>query len=209
MRRVVALTVLVAAVAATAFAPAARADGDPASDYLLVQKVFFPFDVKFPSKQKAQLSALVEAANRSGFKIRVAIIGGRYDMGSITSLYGKPRTYARFLGEELAYVYDKRLLVVMPSGLGFNWPKHPAAPSYAVLRKVPIETGGSGLLTTAQTAVQRLAAASGVHVAVPAHVAAGGSNENRSRLIIVGATAALLVLAGLARLVLRRRHRVG
>jgi hypothetical protein len=208
MRRIVALSVLLAAVVSAASAPAAHADGDPASDYLLVQKVFFPFDVKFPSKRKAELSAVVDEANRSGFKIRVAIIGGPYDMGSVTSLYGKPRTYARFLGEELSYVYDKRLLVVMPAGLGFNWPKHPVAPSYTVLRKVRVQTGGSGLLTTAQTAVQRLAAAAGVHVAVPAHVSGGGTSENRSRLIIIAATAALLLLAGLTRLALRRRQRV-
>jgi len=29
-------------------AGAARADGDPASDYLYTQKVFLPFDVKAP-----------------------------------------------------------------------------------------------------------------------------------------------------------------
>jgi hypothetical protein len=207
MWRVAALTALVAVLMSAAAAPA-RADGDPASDYLLVQKVFFPFDVKFPAKQKAELSAVVDAANRDGFTIRVAIIGGTYDMGAITSLYGKPRTYARFLGEELAYVYDKRVLVVMPAGLGFNWPKHSAAPSYAVLRKVRVQTGESGLLTTAQTAVQRLAAASGVHVDVPAHVSGGESNDNRSRVIIIAATAAVLLLAGLTRLALRRRHRV-
>lgn len=205
MRRVLALTVLVAAVAAFTAAPAARADGDPASDYLLGQKVFFPFDVKFSGKQKAQLSALVDEANRAGFKIRVAIIGGSYDMGSVTSLYGKPRTYARFLGEELSFVYDKRLLVVMPAGLGFNWPKHSSAPAYAVLRKIPVQSGGSGLLTTAETAVQRLAAADGVRVTVPAHVP-GGSSNSQSRLIIVAATAAVLLLAGLTRLALRRRR---
>jgi hypothetical protein len=201
VRRVLALTLLLAAI----YTPAASADGDPASDYLLVQKVFFPYDVKFPSKQKAQLSALIDEANRGGFKIRVAIIGGRYDMGSVTSLYGKPKTYARFLGEELSFVYSKRLLVVMPAGLGFNWPKHPTAPSYAVLRTVPVQTGDTGLLTTAETAVQRLAAASGVRVTVPKHVS-GGSSNSHGRIVIIAATAALLLLAGLTRLLLRRRR---
>jgi len=205
VRRVLALATLLAAVATSALAPAARADGDPASDYLLVQKVFFPFDVKFPSSQKAQFAAFVDAANRAGFKIRVAIIGGSYDMGSVTSLYGKPRTYARFLGEELSFVYNKRLLVVMPAGLGFNWPKHPTAPSYAVLRRVQVQTGGSGLLTTAQTAVQRLAAASGVRVAVPKNVSSGSSNSH-GRIVIILATVAVLLLAGLTRLALRRRR---
>jgi hypothetical protein len=196
---------VLATVAASVVAPSARADGDPASDYLLVQKVFFPFDVKFPSKQKSQFTAYVDAANRAGFKIRVAIIGGSYDMGSITSLYGRPRTYARFLGEELSFVYNKRLLVVMPAGLGFNWPKHPTAPSYAVLRRIPVQSGGNGLLSTAQTAVQRLAAAAGVRVAVPKNVSSGSSNSH-GRVVIIAATVVVLLLAGLTRLALRRRR---
>ena len=206
MKRVLLLTALVATVAATLLAPAGRADGDPASDYLLSQKVFFPFDVKFPSKQKAQLSALVDEANRAGFTIRVAIIGGSYDMGSVTSLYGKPREYARFLGEELSFVYKQRLLVVMPAGLGFNWQKHSSAPAYAVLRKIPKPSGTSRLLTTAETAVQRLAAADGVRVTVPAHVSGSGSNATQSRIIIIAATVTVLLLAGLTRFVLRRRR---
>jgi len=92
----------------------------------------------------------------------------------------------------------------MPAGLGFNWPKHSSAPAYAVLRKIPVQSGGSGLATTAETAVQRLAAASGVKVSVPAHVS-GGSSNTQSRLIIVAATVAVLLLAGLTRFALRRR----
>ena len=52
--------------------PAARADGDPASDYLLTQKVFFPFDFKVPAAKQQQLVALVDEANRAGYPIRVA-----------------------------------------------------------------------------------------------------------------------------------------
>ena len=46
MRR--ALLVL-AALAACALAGTARADGDPASDYLLGHQVFFPYDLKLPA----------------------------------------------------------------------------------------------------------------------------------------------------------------
>ena len=42
-----------AALLACRRAPSARADGDPASDYLLTQKVFFPFDVKVAEGEAA------------------------------------------------------------------------------------------------------------------------------------------------------------
>ena len=79
--RTAALVVLAAALLACA-APSARADGDPASDYLLTQKVFFPFDVKAPKAKQQQLVALVDEANSKGFPIRVAVIGSSYDLGA-------------------------------------------------------------------------------------------------------------------------------
>jgi hypothetical protein len=204
-------TTLLAAVVATAFAaaivaPTARADGDPASDYLLAQKVFFPFDAKFPAKQQAQFAGLVEDANRAGFKVRVALISSSYDMGSVTSLYRKPRTYARFLGQELAFVYKQRLLVVMANGFGFNWPGHPSALAYKVLAKIPINPGNAGLLSAAQTAVQRLAAADGVHVAAPTNVTTPAQRTSHDRLIIIAAAVAAVLLAAAARFALRRRR---
>ena len=195
----------VSAVAAGLFAGTARADGDPASDYLLVQKVFFPIDVKFPPAQQAKLSSLVESANRAGFTIRVALIASPYDMGSVTSLYGKPRAYARFLGAEIAFVYKQRLLVVMPDGFGFNWPHHPAAQAYGVLRTIPIRGGNTGLLGAAQTAVQRLVSAAGVRVTTPADVANSGRSSSHSTLVILAAALAALLLAAATVVVLRRR----
>jgi hypothetical protein len=85
-------------------------------------------------------------------------------MGSVTSLYRRPRTYARFLGLELGFVYKQRLLVVMPNGFGFNRPGHPTTKEYATLSKIRIGPGATGLLTAAETGVQQLAAASGVTI---------------------------------------------
>jgi hypothetical protein len=188
-------------------APAARADGDPASDYLLGQRVFFPYDVKFPAKQQAEFAGLVAAANKAGFKIRVALIGSSYDMGSVTALYGKPRIYARFLGEELSFVYKQRLLVVMPDGFGFNWPKHPSALEYGLLAKIPIKPGPTGLLAAAITAVQRLTGAAGVKVAAPTHVTTSAQRNSHDRLVIIIAVVAALLLAAAARVALRHRRR--
>ena len=142
----------------------ARADGDPASDYLLANQVFLSSQSTSTSPAQRQLVAAVAAKNRAGFAIRVAVISGDYDLGSVTELWHKPRTYARFLGEELSLVYRRqRLLVVMPNGFGFNWPGHATAPTYRLLDTVPVASGArAGLAVAAEAAVRRLARAAGV-----------------------------------------------
>jgi hypothetical protein len=199
MRRLV----VVAALAALLAAPAARADGDPASDYLIGQKVFFPYDLKVSPAAQQQIAALVDEANRAGFKIRVAMIWSSYDLGSITGLWRRPRTYARFLGAELKYVYKDRLLIVMPSGFGFNRPGHPVTKEYATLSKIAIDPGPTGFLDATRTAVQRLAAASGVKLTGTSTVK--GNSQNRDRVIIVLGAIAVLLAAIALRLALRRR----
>jgi hypothetical protein len=204
MRRTI---VTIAAVAALLVAPLARADGDPASDYLLVDKVFLPFDAKFPKPQQAEFTGVVDAANKAGYQIRVAVIATTYDMGSVTSLYRKPRTYARFLGLELGFVYKQRLLVVMPNGFGFNWPKHSPASSYALLSKIPIASGPNGLLSAAQTAVEKLAAANGVKLGSVKPAATPRHRNAQDRLTIILVAVGVLVAAAALRFVLRRRRR--
>ncbi|HVP75433.1 MAG TPA: hypothetical protein VMS63_05370 [Gaiellaceae bacterium] len=200
------LLLVAAALAACMLAASARADGDPASDFLIAQKVFLPFDGKYPAREQAEFTALVTAANRSGFKIRVAVLASSYDMGAITSLWQQPRTYARFLAEELSYVYKGRLLIVMPNGFGFQWLKHGSTAEYAVLATIPIKPGGSGLLGAAQTAVQRLAVAAGVKIVVPANVTTPAQRNAHDRIVIIVASLAAIAAAVLLRFVLRRRR---
>jgi hypothetical protein len=195
--------VLAVVAAALATCTVARADGDPASDYLLTQQVFLPFDAKLPTAKQQQLVALVTAANRAGYAIRVALIWSSYDLGSITGLWRKPRIYARFLGAELGYVYKQRLLIVMPNGFGFNRPQHTASAEYALLAKITIAPGPVGLVDAADTAVRRLAAASGVKV-VPARVASPARRNSRDRTIIIIGAVAAIAFAALLRLALRR-----
>jgi hypothetical protein len=197
---------LVLVLAACVLTGSARADGDPASDYLLGTQVFIPFDLKLPPAKQRELSSFVRDTNKSGYTIRVVLIGSSYDMGAVTSLWRKPRSYARFLGAELKFVYKQRLLVIMPNGFGFNWPKHPSAEEYAVLSTVPIGTGAVAMLDSAETAVRKLAAASGVKI-VRAHTAAASSKGGvHSRLFIVLAAIAGLALAVALRLALRRKR---
>jgi len=204
MNRLRALVLLAAAVAAVAFATNARGDGDPASDYLLTQQVFLPSDATASSTVQRQLLGVVQAANRAGFAVRVAIIPSSYDLGSVTELWRQPRTYARFLSLELSFAYTHRLLVVMPNGLGFNWPNHSAVPAYRLLDEIAIPSSNAGLLTAAQTAVRRLAAAAGISVTVPAHLPA--VSQGRSHAVVIVPALALIAVA-LAGLVLLRRRR--
>ena len=53
-----ALAFVAAAVAALALVPAALADGDPASDYLITQPAFFPFEAKPDKAHADELVAL-------------------------------------------------------------------------------------------------------------------------------------------------------
>jgi hypothetical protein len=201
-----ALALLALVLASAVTAQAARADGDPASDYLYGGKVFLPYDAKFSPRQSAELTALIKAANKAGFTIRVAVIWSDYDMGSVTTLWRKPKTYAKFLGLELGFVYKQRLLVVMANGFGFNWPKHPPAAEYALLSKIAILPGPNGLLTAAQSAVTKLAAADGVQVSAPAHVTTPGQRNAHDREIILAAALGVLALAAAARYLIRRRR---
>ena len=59
----------------------ARADGDPASDYLVANQVFLTSQSTGTSPAQRQLVAAVAAANRAGFAIRVAVISSAYDLG--------------------------------------------------------------------------------------------------------------------------------
>jgi hypothetical protein len=190
-------------------ASTARADGDPASDYLIGQKIFLPYDAKVPAAEARKLSAAVHSANAQGFPVRVALIWSDYDLGSVTVLWNKPRTYARFLGIELSYYFKGRLLVVMPNGIGFYWHGHSTAPGYKVLLPVSVTPTPAGLAAAATEAVRRLATASGVTVSTSAKGAAAPkpppNTTTHDRIVIVIAVLVALVLGGLLRLFIRRR----
>jgi len=197
MKRMALLTML---VAACAVAPLARADGDPASDYLYTQQVFIPFDVKTPVAAQGDLHRTIAGANRAGFHIRVAIIASAYDLGAVPSLWKQPQTYARFLGQELLFLYKQRLLIVMPNGFGFFWQGHDVSKEYATLANIPI---GRDLVAAAHSAVVKLAASAGVSVE-PAQPPK--STASRDRLIIILGSIAIAAAGLLVRRLLRRRR---
>jgi hypothetical protein len=189
--------VVLAAVALLAV-PSARADGDPASDFLIASDTFYPFTTKISPASQKQLDALVAEAKRKGFPIKVALIGGTGDLGAVPSLWRKPETYARFLGQELFFVYRGRLLVVMPNGYGVSRAGK-ALPSgrRVVGRLAQPGAGGDALAAAAETAVRRLAAQNGVKLTEPTAVAgSGGSHTTRDRLVLGGIVLGLVALFG-------------
>ena len=184
---------LAVALAALGFASIARADGDPASDYLLANQVFVTTPSGSLSPAQRQLVKTVAAANRAGFTIRVAVIANPTDLGAIPQLWRQPRTYARFLGQELSLAYKQRLLVLMPNGFGFNWPGHSSEPEYRVLAKVPIQPGSRALSLSAAAAVHRLSAA---HIPAAGTAAASAPSSGPSAVLILAIV--LVFVAALA-----------
>jgi hypothetical protein len=188
--------------------PVAHADGDPASDYLITQRVFLPYDTKIPKTDQQMLQGIVADAHKKGYPIRVALIGSDYDLGSVTILWKQPQRYAQFLAQELEFVHKDPLLTVMPNGMGFYWVGHKPAGEKATLADIPIAPGGHGLAQAATRAVQQLAAARGLHL-TPLKVAAPKpSHRNRDdRLVIIAAVAVALIIGSVARLLMLRRRR--
>ena len=192
---------LIFAAVALCIPAAAQANGDPASDYLLVQDLFLPFNAKIDADTVEQLRNVIKGAEKGGYKIKVALILTRNDLGTAYSLYNKPQRYAQFLGLELSFLYKGNLLVVMPKGHGFavNGKADPA--SSKVLAPLPAPgRDATKLARSATVAVRRLATASGHEIVLP-----NEGSETRDRLII--AAAALAGVALIAALVLYRRGR--
>jgi hypothetical protein len=181
---------LVAAVAAVLAVPLARANGDPASDVLLTQPVFFPIDATLPDSDREALLKTVEAANEHGYKIRVALIPFTSDLGTAVSLWGHPQDYSKFLGSELAFVYAKRLLIVQPSGFGIYNQGKPVAKEQRVLAKVPVGKTPAELAQSATAAVRALTAGDGI--TLPATKTK--STATRDRLIIAAAGLVILLI---------------
>jgi hypothetical protein len=184
-------------------AAVARANGDPASDYLLVQSVFLPFNAKVDPKASKELADTIRAADEKGFKIKVAVIGSRYDLGTAFSLYNKAQKYAQFLGLELSFQYRDRLLVVMPNGFGYSVNGKPDPQGVAVVQKLPPPgKDPTKQVQAATAAIRKLAAASGKPL--PESVG-GGSSKTRDRITL--AAGLVLLAAVLAAIVLWRRRR--
>jgi hypothetical protein len=189
---------------------AARADGDPASDYLLVQSTFLsPFDGHIAAVASKSLIQLVAAAQQKGLALKVAVIVTPYDLGSVPILFDKPETYAKFLGEEDFYYWKDELLVVMPNGYGLFKSSGTPALDAATIRKLPFTDtkSGTALVLAAQRAVEVLARGRGIALGgAVSSKASSGSSSGSERLEIAAAVVIALLVGGAVRLLGRRRR---
>jgi hypothetical protein len=178
-------------ILALVLAPQALADGDPASDILAPAETRVYMTLAAPnSSLEKKLATTTQQITDAGLPIKVAVIGNKTDLGAVPQLWGKPQTYARFLGSELRFIYKDNLLVVMPQGFGINGaygqPKALAALAGIDPRKDPTP---QGLTDSADKALRALAAADGLKVAS----SGGGGSGLPLPLIAAG----VMVLAGI------------
>ena len=199
---------MLAVAAALALAPApARADGDPASDVLLLQDVYLPYAPGIPKPLADTITTLLKTTRKAGFPLKVAIIADRKDLGAVPQFFGKPQSYAPFLQSEIAFNSKKPLLVVMPSGYGAAaLPKGAQEGGFQGL-DLPKSAGGEDLGRAAVTAIVKLSGAAGHPVPTPKlpEAGGGGGGGGTSPLIVFGVPVALLALGGVLA-ALRRRQ---
>jgi hypothetical protein len=184
---------------------AAAADGDPASDVLLGENVFYPYSPPTSPAIQKQLNAETAAAKQAHFPLKVALIGAPVDLGVIPSLFGQPQKYADFLDQEISFQTKQPLLVVMAAGYGLQGVDAKTKAAAAALAK-PAGSHGNDLARAAILAVPKLAAAAGHPL--KGEDGGSGSGGGGSRAILVAALAAVAIAAAAALVVVRRRFAV-
>lgn len=158
-----------AVVLALVLAVPARGDGDPASDILPQQNVFFPYSPPVSKPYGPALVDLLERAHENGFRLKVALIQSPSDLGAYPQLFNKPQEYADLLYSELITSHGQKkfpLLVIMPAGFGG---KNLGGGVDGALEPVEIdaEAETDGLARAALEAVARLSTANGHPLEVP------------------------------------------
>jgi hypothetical protein len=183
----------------------ALADGDPASDVLLGQNVYYPYSPPVPQGIQRTLNAETAAAKKAGLPIKVALIATAVDLGVVPELFGQPQDYAKFLDKEISFQGPQPLLVVMPAGYGIQGVSAKAAAAVNGLAPPKGETSAA-LAQAAITAVAKVAAADGHPIKGVAGVSTGsGGGGSSTAPLLIGLIVAAVVVAG-ALIVLRRRQ---
>jgi hypothetical protein len=204
------------AFAVLALLPAgAAADGDPASDVLLAQDVYYPYAPKVSKPLTTALDSLLGRVRKAGYPMKVALIQAPSDLGAYPNLFGDTQNYANLLAKEIAFNSHPHLLVVMPSGFGGD---NLGANVDRALKGITVDgdAQSNGLAQAALAAVARVASANGHPTPVPAeaHAALASSKASSTRstpsLLVYGGPVllALLAVGGLL-LVGRRRETEG
>ena len=210
-----ALAILGVAVAFLLFGTSARANLDPASDVLLQQNVFLPYEPKVCGQLADTLTKLTDRVRKEGYPLKVAVIASEADLGGAPQYFDKAQDYAGFLGSEIgignlggAGVQPKEsLLTVMPGGFGFV--RSPKAANVALV--LPgLDTPKSGdsddLARATIRAIPQLAKGAGHPVPVPkiSSECSGGGGGTSPMVYI--SPAALILIAGAVIFLASRRQ---
>jgi len=196
------VTALVLLAALAAPVPA-LADGDPASDVLLLRDAYLPYAPP-PAKDKAKaLEGLLAQLRKQRYPIKVALIETPGDLGAYPQLFGKPAPYAKLLESEIVFRVHKPRLVVVMQGAGIAG-RNLGAKGDAILAAIKPDAAAksTGLVDAATKAVEQLAAAGGHHVTAPSATGKDGGGSSHTALYII---AAIVVLAGIGLVVVSVR----
>jgi hypothetical protein len=206
MRRLSAI--VLAAALALLPATAARADGDPASDVLLGQDNYLPYQPKVPTNVSDALSATLKKSRAAGYPLKVAVIATKNDLGSVPAYFARPQEYALFLQREISFNKPEPLLIVMPNGYGVANAGAAAGSAIGELEK-PASASGDALGRAAIDASLALAKANGHDIPAPKlPKAAGDGGGSTSPVLVFGVPVILLAIGGgLAALRARQRER--
>jgi uncharacterized protein (TIGR03382 family) len=188
-------------------APRAHADGDPASDILYFDSIYTPVGQKISPGALKQLEGTIKAAALAGFRVRVALILDRTDLGAVPQLFGHPDNYVKLLAGEIYNGWKGALIAVQPSGIGVRNVK-PLAPARRVVAEIKIATPASAdsLARAARVAILKVAAVDGHPLNGP--VTTAGKSSSSSTFVVFGGAVIAITLALLAGwLILRRRRR--
>jgi hypothetical protein len=220
------VVLLVAAILAIAASGSARAHGDPASHYLETDALYPSFARQPSVEVQLELLGLLQAAERRGYPVKVALVAGVEDLVEDVAMMRTPQRYAGSVASMIDRELEAPVLVVTPFGLGVsgnalrNGVLQPVTIRDArrLVRglEVPADPQGDDLARTAMAAVRRLAHAAGrplparVPPAAPPAAAAGntvpveraGDDGDLARWIVPAG-----IVVGLALLLGYRRRR--
>lgn len=220
-----ALACLIACVLFTALPVAVvLADADPPSDVLLTQDYYVPYQPEMSTNMVVALRRLLDESRAAGYPILVAIVASTLDLGAVPDLFGQPRRYATFLGQELALGQQggagNQLLAIMPHGVGYAGPASATA-DRLIAQPVNV-TNGTAVDSDAMAQivgrdVVALAAASGHPIKdVPGPFTPGGSSGatgggggGSGTIVIIIVLVALVALIGVAVVLRLRAARAG
>jgi hypothetical protein len=152
-----AVPAVIAVLLALAAPGGAMGHGDPASHYLEAEPLYPAFADRPSQAVELKLLGLLQAAERSGYPIKVALVAAPGDLTDDPSMLRTPQRYADFVSRELGAGVRAPIVVATPFGFGVSG----AGVRHSLLSGVRPQGGGDSLALAAMEAVRQIARAGG------------------------------------------------